>query len=360
MRLPGFILCFLVCSSVVAQPVQNVILVTLDGVRWQEIFNGADSTLLFDPSYTRDTASARKEFWATTPTERRKRLVPFFWNTIGTQGQLYGNRQQGNRINVSNPHWFSYPGYNEILSGYADERIKSNDKINNPNITVLEFLNNQPELAGKVAVFSSWDVIEAAVNEPRSHIPASSANEPTQPLSAVDSLLSDLTTLYPREFGDGVRADFLTYFSARQYVKRKQPRVLFMSFDETDDLAHAGRYLDHLRMLQSIDKYITNLWQLVQGMPQYAGKTAILITTDHGRGHTPKARWKDHGTKTPDSYQIWLAAMGPGISPTGEQTGGPVLFQNQFAATMARLMGFDFKTDHPVGPVIDPIVNSKK
>ena len=346
--------------SALAQPAQNLILVTLDGVRWQEIFNGADSTLLFDPVYSRDTASARKLFWAATATERRERFMPFLWNTVGKQGQLYGNRQKGSRMNVSNPHWFSYPGYNEILSGYADDRIKSNDKIDNPNVTVLEFLNQQPDYKGKVAVFSSWDVIEAAVNEKRSGIPASSANEASRPVTSPDSLLSDLTTLYPREFGDGVRADFLTYFAARQYVKQKQPRVLFLSFDETDDLAHAGRYADHLRMVQSIDRYLADLWQMIQKMPQYAGKTAMLITTDHGRGHTPKARWKDHGTKTPDSYQIWLAAMGPGVATSGEQSSGPVLFQNQIAATLARLLGFDFKTDHPVGPSISSLVGSKR
>ena len=360
MRRILFLFSFFISFSAFAQPAQNLILVTLDGVRWQEVFNGADSTLLFDPVYSRDTASARKQFWATTPAERRARIMPFLWNTIGKQGQLYGNRQKGSRMNVSNPHWFSYPGYNEILSGYADDRIKSNDKIDNPNVTVLEFLNQQPGYKGKVAVFSSWDVIEAAVNEKRSGIPASSANEPTRPVTSADSLLSDLTTLYPREFGDGVRADFLTYFSARQYVKQKQPRVLFLSFDETDELAHAGRYHDHLRMVQSIDNYLADLWKMIQAMPQYAGKTAILVTTDHGRGHTPKARWKDHGTKTADSYQIWMAIMGPGVATpgvqaTGEQSGGPVLFQNQIAATLARLLGFDFKSDHPVGKPIDTI-----
>ncbi|GAB4016611.1 hypothetical protein GCM10028808_45610 [Spirosoma migulaei] len=360
MRLFAYLIVFLIGSSARAQPAQNIILVTLDGVRWQEIFNGADSTLLFDPVFSRDTASAHKQFWAASPVERRKRLTPFVWNTIAQQGQLYGNRQLGSRMNVSNPHWFSYPGYNEILSGYADDRIKSNDKIDNPNVTVLEFLNKQPGFAGKVAVFSSWDVIEAAVNETKTGIYASSANEPSQPRTATDSLLSDITALYPRENGDGVRADFLTYFAARQYVKQNQPRVLFLSFDETDDLAHAGRYLDHLRMLQSIDGYLANLWQLIQNMPQYAGKTTILITTDHGRGHTPKARWKDHGTKTADSYQIWMAAMGPGISATGEQKNGPVLFQNQIAATLAQLLGFDFKTDHPVGKPIDPISGANR
>lgn len=351
-------LSLLLSSAALAQPAQNLILVTLDGVRWQEIFTGADSTLLFDPVFSRDTSAARKAFWAKTPTDRRERFMPFLWNTIGKQGQLYGNRQLGSKMNVSNPHWFSYPGYNEILSGYADDRIKSNDKIDNPNVTVLEFINQQPGFNGKVAAFSSWDVIEAAVNEKRSGIYASSANEPSQPTTGSDSLLADMTRLLPRQFGDGVRADALTYFTARQYIREKQPRVLFLSFDETDDLAHAGQYAEHLTMVQSIDRYLGDLWQMLQSMPQYAGKTAMLITTDHGRGHTPKARWKDHGTKTADSYQIWLGAIGPGVASTGEQKNGPagqrpVLFQNQIAATMARLLGLTFTADHPVGQPIE-------
>ncbi|MGA0560360.1 alkaline phosphatase family protein [Larkinella sp. VNQ87] len=335
---------------------ENVILITLDGVRWQEVFAGADSTLLFDPVYSPDTADARRKFWARTPTERRKRLMPFFWNILVTQGQLYGNRLKDSKVNVSNPYWFSYPGYNEILAGYADERINSNDKKNNPNTTVLEFLNQQPGLKGKVAVFSSWNVIEAAVNEERSGIYANSALEPIAPVrSETDSLLNHMMKNIESDFA-GVRPDFLTYYAALNYLKRQQPRALFISFDETDDLAHAGRYADHLRMLQTLDRLMGDLWTTLQQLPQYRNKTSLLITTDHGRGHTPKARWKDHGTKTPDSYQMWLAALGPDTPPTGEQSGGPVLFQNQIAATLARLMGYEFRCEHPVGPPIPAVL----
>ncbi len=328
---------------------QNVILITLDGVRWQEVFAGADSTLLFDRLYSPDTASAKKQFWAPTPEERRQRLMPFLWNTVARQGQLYGNRLKASKVNVSNPYWFSYPGYNEILSGYADERINSNDKKNNPNTTVLEFLNQQSGFQGKVAVFSSWEVIEATVNEERSKIYANSALEPIQPASGpVDSLLNEMMTGLRSDFA-GVRPDGLTYYAAKHYLRQHRPRVLFVSFDETDDLAHAGRYADHLRMLQRIDGLIGDLWQTLQQLPQYRGKTSLLITTDHGRGHTPKARWKDHGTKTPDSYQIWLAALGPDTPATGEQVGGEVLFQNQIAATLAQWLGYEFRCEHPVG-----------
>jgi hypothetical protein len=61
--------------------------------------------------------------------------------------------------------WFSYPGYNEILTGSADDkRITSNDKMDNLNVTFLEHLNKLPEYKGKVMAFTSWDVFPFIIN----------------------------------------------------------------------------------------------------------------------------------------------------------------------------------------------------
>ena len=73
--------------------------------------------------------------------ERRQKLMPFFWNTIATKGMLFGNRTIGNKVDVANPHWFSYPGYNEILTGYPDTAINSNEYPPNPHTNVFAFLN---------------------------------------------------------------------------------------------------------------------------------------------------------------------------------------------------------------------------
>ena len=137
---------------------ENIILITLDGMRWQEVFGGAESRLISDKKFVNDTTALKKLYWAETPGERREKLMPFFWQVIAKQGQLYGNRNLGNKVNTTNKMWFSYPGYNEILSGSADdERITSNDKIDNPNKNVLEFLNQQKGWKGKVVAFTSWD-----------------------------------------------------------------------------------------------------------------------------------------------------------------------------------------------------------
>jgi len=73
---------------------------------------------------------------------------------------------------------FSYPGYNEILSGFPDPRIDSNDRKPNPNVTVLEWLNGRPGFSGKVAAFASWELLPWIVNTERSHIPANGDGPP--------------------------------------------------------------------------------------------------------------------------------------------------------------------------------------
>src|SRR5688572_29601473 len=90
------------------QKTENVFIITLDGFRWQELYSGADSLLISNKKYVKDTVGLAKEFWAATPAKRRSILMPFFWSVIGKQGQLYGNRKFDNHVNCSNKMWFSY------------------------------------------------------------------------------------------------------------------------------------------------------------------------------------------------------------------------------------------------------------
>ncbi len=150
----------------------KVVLITLDGFRWQELFTGADPLLIANKDYVEDTMALKERFWRNTAEERREALMPFVWDSVVKMGQIHGNRGKGSKVDLTNKMWFSYPGYNEILSGLADDdRIVSNDKIDNPNITVLEYANRHPDHKGKVAAFGSWDVFPFIVNEGRSGVP---------------------------------------------------------------------------------------------------------------------------------------------------------------------------------------------
>lgn len=359
MRLRLSILLWCCSAMVFAQQknkTENVILITLDGMRWQEVFTGADKTLVGNKTYVNDSAGLTKKFWKPTPAERRSALMPFFWNTIATKGQLYGNRELGSNVNVTNQMWFSYPGYNEILTGQADDQhITSNDKIENPNETVLEVLNKDKRYAGKVAAFSSWDCFPYIINSKRSGVPINSGivkseKDPT----ATEKLINELMYEIPNPLGD-VRLDAFTFYYAAEYLKKNKPKMLYISFDETDDFAHGGKYDLYLEAAHYTDQMIGKLWQWIQSDPQYKDKTTLIITTDHGRGHNDLEAWRHHGIKVPDADQIWMAFIGPDTKAIGEVKSGQ-LYQNQVAKTIAELLDVKLPAPKAGEPIKSAIV----
>lgn len=339
---------------------ENVILITLDGLRWQEVFTGADKKLVGNKDFVNDSLKLTQKFWRQSSEERRKALLPFFWTTLASNGQLYGNRNTGNKINVTNKMWFSYPGYNEILTGAADdERITSNDKVNNPNITVLETLNKDKQYAGKVAAFSSWDVFYYIINSERSGVPVSAGlvKQEKAP-SQTEKLINELMYEIPNPLGD-VRLDAFTFHYAFEYLKREKPKMLYIAFDETDDFAHGGKYDLYLEAANYTDAMIEKMWLWLQSDPQYKDKTTLIITSDHGRGHSDMNSWRSHGIKIADADQIWLAVIGPDTSALGEVKTESQLYQNQVAKTIATLLGVNFGNDNKIGRPINSAINKK-
>ena len=144
-----------------------------DGLRWQEVFRGADPTLLTKANNNDQPVDAlAKLYLRPTPEERRAALMPFLWSHIVPEGEIYGNRDKGSAAYVTNGLNFSYPGYNETLTGHPDPRITSNDNVPNPNVTVLEWLNREwqtsdPQAQNQTAAFGAWDTINGIVNQQR-------------------------------------------------------------------------------------------------------------------------------------------------------------------------------------------------
>ncbi|HEY9363519.1 MAG TPA: hypothetical protein VIQ00_09680, partial [Chitinophagaceae bacterium] len=173
-----FVFFLFVVNTVNAQSAssENIIIITMDGLRWQEVFKGMDSALANNEKFNQgDSAYLFNKFWANKERERRKKLMPFLWSEIVGNGQVYGNRSLDNKVNTANPHWFSYPGYSEIMTGFADTAINSNEYPPNPHVNVLEFLNQQTTLRGKVAAFGAWEAFDRILNEKRSGVPVISA-----------------------------------------------------------------------------------------------------------------------------------------------------------------------------------------
>lgn len=342
---------------------ETVILITIDGLRWQEVFTGVDEAFFDQEAYIahkKHHEAFKAQFGAETPEARRQALMPFFWSTLVREGQLYGNRNKGSVGRLTNRFHFSYPGYSEILTGIADDaRITSNDKILNPNRTLPEWLAAKPENDGKVEAFGSWDVFPYILNEERAGIPVNAGFE-EYPAGGNEKVafLNKLQGEVPSPW-DTVRLDAFTIGYARAALKREKMRFVYIALGETDDFAHDGHYDQYAMAAHRTDTAIAELWAWLQSDDRYRGKTTLLITTDHGRGSDSLDAWRHHGrfpytkedgTEAISDFKgddaIWMAAIGPDTPALGEVEGRHEVTTNQIAATAARFLGYTFESDH--------------
>ena len=326
----------------------SVVLVTIDGTRTEEIFGGLDLEVLkstLPKGQMVESTPSYRRFWAASREERRRKLMPFLWTLVSEQGSIAGDAQAGSVVRVGNRHWFSYPGYAEILLGeHHDDVIKSNDPIRNPFSTVLEGIREQLGLQPEqVATFGSWSVFNEIVEHTDG---ATFVNAGVESVSRTDvQLLNSLQTEVIAPW-DNVRLDAFTFRLAMNHLATARPRVLYLALDETDDWAHDGKYDRVLEALARTDAQLQQLWTWVQNDPEYRSRTHLLVTVDHGRGHTPQD-WRNHGAMVPGSDEVWIAFASPRIARRGVWQNHAPLSTSQIAATIASWMGVDWNATRP-------------
>jgi hypothetical protein len=184
--------------------------------------------------------------------------------------------------------------------------VDSNDKKVNPNLTVLEWLNRRPGFEGRVSAYGSWDVLPYIVAAERSGLHVNGEGPAVlDPASDRERLLDEFTA----------------------------------------EWAHERRYDLYLDAAHRSDRFVRRLWETAQSLPAYRGRTALVLATDHGRGASPRD-WTDHGEKVPAAERIWMAMMGPGTPALGVREAEKAT-QSQLAATVAALLGEDFRAASP-------------
>ena len=322
----------LACTLAAETRTKNIVIVTADGLRWQELFGGLDSTLPLKP--------AKPELAKTTPEERRNALMPNFWGQLAKRGVVLGNVNKNSSVKVSNAYRVSYPGYSEILTGRTqDEKVRGNDKIQNPSQTILEFLREKWNLPQrKIALFGSWDTFRWIGESKPGSIFINSGYEKADGSPRMQEL-SSLQSEAPTPW-DSVRHDYVTLNMALDYMKREKPRVTYIALGETDDWAHDKRYDRTLWAIQYLDHALNQIFTFIDKTSAYKGKTAVIVTTDHGRGGTPED-WNGHGSKVAGADQIWIAMFGPDIPARGEMSDSAPAEQRDIAPTILTLLGID-------------------
>jgi hypothetical protein len=328
----------------------RLIVVSIDGVRTQEMFSGLDRDLLqagIGDGQVEDHPLYR-DYWRPDGAGRRRALMPFLWDELLVRhGSIAGNAAAGSVMRVGNRHRFSYPGYAELMLGVAhDAEIDSNDNRRYPHETILQFLRRSLDVdPERVALFGSWSSFQS--------IPASrdgdvftnagyqSYASDEAAIRAIDALQWETTPPW-----GGSRYDAYTFRLGMAHLERHRPVVQWFALNDTDDWAHQGRYARVIEHLHRVDGWLRELWTWIQAQDDYRGRTALVIVTDHGRGNGP-ADWTDHGATVAGAENVWAVFAVPGWPARGEWTSRDPVSQSRIAATLADIMGFDWQAASP-------------
>ena len=110
-------------------------------------------------------------------------------------------------------------------------------------------------------------------------------------------------------------ADELSIYIATRLMRQLAPSILWITLHDID-VAHSGAFSLYLDAIRRSDRLCSQLWDIVQREPEYAGKTAMLVLPDFGRDSDTDAGgngFQHHRTGDALSRTTWMLALGPGI-----------------------------------------------
>lgn len=350
------LLASLVTAPVVSQA-RHVVFVTIDGVRAEDLFGGIDSVIVGDSkgSGIGDVAAFRARLWRNTPAERRHLVMPFLWDTLVPAGVLFG---EGKGVTVTNGLQFSAPGYIELFTGHARADVTSNDDRRYHYPTLFEVIAREPgRRATDVAAFTSWTT-QARLTDSRGGTFVSQG--PFEPLPDALAPFPEMRELdkleaVVRHDDRTIRYDIFTQRLALSWLMHFHPVLLHIGYGETDVDAHSGHYDRYIEMLTLTDRMLSDVWHTIQRDPALRGTTALIVTTDHGRGAT-STDWSDHGESVTNAARWWFLAAGAGVAPRGSVPDPMV--QAQVAPTILRLLGRG--TEGLTSPVASPLLLDRR
>jgi hypothetical protein len=282
-----------------------VVLVVLDGVRWQEVFGGVDPALARQHGVSHSV-------W-TNPVD----LMPNLHRLIDSEGVAIGAPGHGAEITASGPQFISMPGYIEIFAGKPDLGCFRNDCTPAPMRTIADQVRDAGE-TDDVALVTSWpNIARAASTEPGFVLTAGRKLVEREDLLRADAStarLLDQGARAPSYPGQGdYRPDAFTGRLALRRLLVSKPRFLFVGLGDADEYAHKGDYAGYLEAVHASDAFLGDLTTLLRSMGARGRHTTVLVTADHGRAHN----FTDHGARFPESGRVWLVAAGADVADRG-------------------------------------------
>jgi hypothetical protein len=318
-----------------------VVLVVLDGVRWQEVFGGADRGL------------ARQHGVNPAPWAGLRGLLPNLQQMVGGDGMAIGAPGHGAEMSTAGPQRISLPSYREIFTGRADADCQSNDCTRPPGRTLADdvFDASGP---GEVAVVASWPNIARAASAQSSRFLLTTGRKlvsQSEVLRADEEMafLLDAGALSSSFPGEGdYRPDAWTARIALRCLATQRPRFLFVGLGDPDEYGHRNDYRGYLESLHRADEFLGALSGTLDAMGARGRHTTLLVTTDHGRAYD----FRDHGVWHPESGRVWLVASGDGVQGRGLVAASRRHTLADIAPTVRALLGLAGSDGEPIAEIV--------
>jgi hypothetical protein len=293
----------------------RVVLVTLDGVRWEDMLGA-----------TPETSSL---------------VMPNLHRLVKERGVAYGGAGCEHDVRASGPNFVSLPGYIEIFTGKPPV-CQHNHCPNIDTETIVDEVRATSHREADVAVFASWNRYSAAVAKDRKSI-VLSAGARTIAIAAAkeDEKLKGFlvdgaaNAGYPGH-GD-YRKDETTAKVALRYLETKTPRLLVMGLGDADEHAHRGDIAGYRKAIARADDILGELDKTLARMGDDGERTAVIVTTDHGRAKN----LFNHGAIAPESARVFVAAFGASITHQGVTCAPEPMKLAHIAGTIRQLLGIE-------------------
>jgi hypothetical protein len=317
-----------------------VVLVVLDGVRWQDVFSGVDRGLV--------RARASEAFAWESP----RILMPNLYRSIERNGVALGAPGRGAEVAVSGAALVSLPGYLELFAGRPDPRCRSNECRSSPARTIADDVADSSG-AADVAIVSSWSTIARAASSDPSRFVVTAGRARVERASDLLAMPGVAPLLeegaHARAWpGDGdYRPDALTSRIALRLLEAARPRFLFVGLGDADEYAHHGDYRGYVGALHDSDAFLGQLGTTLGRMGARGLHTTVVVTTDHGRA----SDFCDHGQRYPESRRIWLVATGDDVRARGFVAAARRYTLSDVAPTVRALLGITGGEGAPIGEI---------